>query len=96
MDVANLYGFADSVLDWSYVKRGKPIFSFDNYNEYAKCNRTFAFFLDDSQSIWDYGSYEGHEDRCPEEFHFDASDVLAPYLCESFQSNNLMEMLLNG
>ncbi|MBQ5872353.1 MAG: hypothetical protein IIW69_08135 [Bacteroidaceae bacterium] len=94
--VAALHGYADNVLRWEYVLRGEPIFTFSKYNHYVHGGeKTFAFFLTTGNLIWDFGPYEGNEDRCPEKFHYDADYVLRNFFGESFQSDDL-EVLLNA
>lgn len=93
--IANLYGFATTCEEWPSVLGGNPIFDFRRYEHYAHDDYTFCFAINDEDSIWDYGRYESMRDRCPEEFHFDAADVIAPYLDGDFQSDDL-EVLLNG
>lgn len=94
--IAALHGWADNVLHWDYVRRGEPIFTAAKFNHYIQNGKkTFAFFLTTGNLICDFGPYEGNEDRCPEEFHFDADDVLAKHFGESFQSDDL-EVLLNA
>lgn len=89
--ITELYPFSHICFDWSYVRAGKPVFDLTNYDNYCSHN-DFCFQLDANKLICDFGRYEAMRDRCPEELHLFAADILG---VGDFQSDDL-EVLLNA